>query len=60
LSFIVANFMLPISVILLLGTTIFLFRLLSRHKIGGLCGDVLGAVQQLGVIATLTAASMVI
>jgi len=59
LSFIVANFMLPPSVIILLGATVFLFRLLSRHKIGGLSGDVLGAAQQLGVITTLAAANMV-
>jgi len=53
LSFALANFMLPVIVGLSLISVLLLFRLLCRHKIGGLCGDVLGASQQIGLIVIL-------
>jgi len=59
LSFIMTNFMLAIIVPILLGAAVFLFRVLCRHKIGGLCGDVLGAAQQIGVVAILAAGIIV-
>jgi len=55
LSFYVANFMLPIVTMVLLAITLMMFRALCRRKIGGLCGDVLGAAQQIGMIAILIA-----
>jgi len=53
LSFYLANFILPLVVCLFLWGSLLLFRMLCRHKIGGLCGDVLGAAQQIGVIIIL-------
>jgi len=55
LSFLWANFMLPVVVIPWLGIVLLLFRALCRRKIGGLCGDVLGAAQQISIIAIMLA-----
>jgi len=60
LSFVLANFMLPVVVGLTLGFVLSLFRLLCRHKIGGLCGDVLGASQQIGLIVILLSCAVVV
>jgi len=60
LSFTTANFMLPLLVIALLGVSLMMFRMLCQRKIGGLCGDVLGAVQQIGVIVIFLSAALVL
>jgi len=55
LSFSCKNFMLPIVVLPFVGIVLLLFRALCRIKIGGLCGDVLGAAQQISVMTILLA-----
>jgi len=58
LSFYMTNFMLPLAVCLLLGGMLVMFRILCRHKIGGLCGDALGAAQQISTVAVLLASCL--
>jgi len=55
LSFYATNFMLPVVTLLVLGIMLIMFRGLCRRKIAGLCGDVLGAAQQIGMVAILVA-----
>jgi len=49
-----------ICALILLVLSVFLFRALCLKKIGGYCGDALGAMQQIGTLALLTGANMML
>jgi adenosylcobinamide-GDP ribazoletransferase len=44
----------------LVGASVLLFRRMARRRIGGVVGDVLGATEQLGEIATMAVAAAVV
>jgi len=60
LSFFTTNFMLPVAIILFLGGILLMFRSLCRRKIGGICGDVLGAAQQIGVVSIFLTCALIL